>query len=162
MATQVPIKKEKGGDIAERSSYPFGMFSDFERWAESFFPEAWMKPLRMESRLLRETMPQVDLIDRKDDILLRAAVPGFSKDNLEVSVTDSTVTLRGWSRKEDEEKKGDGEYYRHEIRTEDFMRTIRLPSPVNDSKAKATFKEGLLELVLPKAESAKRHTLPIE
>ena len=162
MATQVPLTKDKATGTREISARIPEMFSDMERWMESFLPQGWRQPIHFERPVWGERLPQVDLIDRKDEIVLRAAVPGFSKDELEVAATNNTVTIRGSSKKEDEEKREDGEYYRHEIRTESFMRTIPLPSTVDDSKAKASFKQGLLELVLPKVERAKRHTLPIE
>ncbi|GMR21345.1 MAG: hypothetical protein BMS9Abin36_1945 [Gammaproteobacteria bacterium] len=153
MATQVPLKKSGKSELR-----PQGMLAEMEQWAEGFFPQNLFKPLHLERPLLREAIPQVDLIDKDDKIIVRAAVPGFTKDNLEVSATDNTVTIRGSSSEEQEET---GEYYRHEIHTADFMRTVRLPSYVDDEQAKATFKKGMLEIVLPKVENAKRHTLEI-
>ena len=107
-----------------------------------------------------ETLPQMDIIDRDDSIVVRAALPGVDKKDLEVSTTHQTLTLRGSTQKETREEKG--EYFRHEISRGNFLRTVTLPSVIDESKIKAKFKDGLLEVTLPKLESAKRHTIHIE
>jgi HSP20 family protein len=79
---------------------------------------------------------------------------------LDVSMTDDAVTLRASIRHEEKEEKG--EYYRREMSRGEFQRTLRLPAAVKGEQAKATFKDGILELVLPKMEQAKRKTIRIE
>lgn len=158
MTTQ-PALKEKGQEniVPFRSST---MLEEMEKMFESFFPQSWLRPSRIEHGLWGESLPQVDVIDRDDHILVRAAVPGVEKDNLEVSTTDHTVTIRGSSSYETKEE--EGEYYRHEIGSGDFLRTVTLPASVDEANCKAVFKEGLLELTLPKTESAKRHSVKID
>jgi len=158
MATQVPVKKTRKPRTGEFVR-PASMFEEMERWMEGMFPERWSNPLRF-SHNLAEPGPQVDLIDREAEIVLRAAVPGFDKGDIEVSATDNTVTIRG--KTHEEHKEEEGEYYRREIRTEDFLRTVRLPCFVDDSKARASFKKGMIEITLPKVEEARRHTVKIE
>ena len=119
-----------------------------------------MHPFRMEQPLFKEGLPEVDVIDQDSSIMVRAALPGVKKDNLEVSSTDRTITIRGKTREETREEKG--EYYRHEISTGNFLRTVSLPAAVDESRIKAKFKDGLLEVTLPKLESAKRHTVKVE
>jgi len=138
------------------------MLEEMEQLAERMLPLSWMRPLHLERYFWAGGLPQVDVLDRETELIVRAALPGFSKDDIEVSATNETVTIRGQARKEAEEGKEGGEYYRKEIRCEDFLRTVHLPSLVDDTKAKATFRDGMLELKLPKVESAKRHTLKIE
>jgi HSP20 family protein len=135
------------------------MFEEMERWMEGMLPEKWGDPFHF-NRSAAEFGPNVDLIDREAEIVVRAAVPGFNKADIEVSATDNSVTIRGKVREESKEEKG--EYYHREIRSEDFLRTVRLPCFVDDSKTKATFKEGMLEIVLPKIEENRRHTVNIE
>ena len=105
-------------------------------------------------------LPQIDVIERDDSIVVHAALPGIDKKDLEVSTTQQTLTLRGSSRKETKEERG--EYFRHEISRGNFLRTVTLPAVVDESKIKAKFKDGLLEVTLPKLESAKRHSINIE
>ena len=85
----------------------------FDRMFESFFPRGWMQPLRWERPAWREALaearvPRVDVIDREDDILVRAEIPGVTKDNLEITTTENTVTIKGSSEREAEEEQGGG------------------------------------------------------
>jgi HSP20 family protein len=139
----------------------------FDRWFENFFPRSWLRPLRMDwpswaemAAPLMTRMPKVDVIDRDNEVLVRAAVPGVEKDGLDVSVSDNTVTLKGETKHEEKEEKGD--YYRSEISRGAFTRTIMLPDRVASEGARAEFENGVLELTLPKVEKAKRHTVKIE
>jgi len=158
MATQPTVKKTEQENIVPFR--PFSMFEEMERMLENMIPQRWMRPFRMEHALMGETLPQMDIIDRDDSIVVRAALPGVDKKDLEVSTTHQTLTLRGSTQKETREEKG--EYFRHEISRGNFLRTVTLPSVIDESKIKAKFKDGLLEVTLPKLESAKRHTIHIE
>ncbi|HKK13588.1 MAG TPA: Hsp20/alpha crystallin family protein, partial [Gammaproteobacteria bacterium] len=101
-----------------------------------------------------------DVIDRDNDILVRAEIPGVAKEDLDLSLNDRTVTLRGTVRRE--QKKEEGDYYFAETSQGEFSRTVALPAEVDGSKAKASYRDGVVELTLPKAETAKRHRIPIE
>jgi HSP20 family protein len=103
--------------------------------------------------------PSVDVIDRDDEVVVRAEVPGFRKDDIEVSVSGNMLTIRGETRREVTTEKGD--FYRSEISRGAFVRSVSLPAEVDESKAQATMKDGLLELVLPKLEKSKRRTITI-
>lgn len=142
-------------------------FDEMDRWFESVFPRGWMQPIRREWPLWSEPAagleirtPRVDVIDRDDEVVVRAEVPGLEKDDLEVSVSDSTVTIKGQTRREEKEEKGD--FYRHEISRGAFARTVMLPHEVDMEGSKAKFKDGVLELTLPKVEKAKRRTITID
>jgi HSP20 family protein len=158
MATQQKnITPEKENIVPFR---PMSMFEEMEHMLENIVPHNWLHPLRREQALFAEGMPRVDVIDKDDTILVRAALPGVDKDDLSVSTTPQTVTIRGSTRKEIKEEKG--EYFRCEISSGSFLRTVTLPAPVNEDKVTAKFRDGLLELVLPKLESARRHSIKIE
>lgn len=130
------------------------------------FDRLWMRPwplMRWPGRLappFEGRMPSVDVIDRDDEVVVRAEVPGVDKKDLDVSMSDSEITIKGTTSREEKEEKG--EYYRHEISRGSFSRTVTLPATVDSEKAKAEFKDGLLEIHLPKAEKAKRHHLSIQ
>ena len=158
MATQPAVKQTPSENVVPFR--PLSMFEEMERMLENMMPQRWMRPFRLEHAALGETLPQMDIIDRDDTIVVRAALPGVDKKDLEVSTTHQTLTVRGSTQKETKEEQG--EYFRHEISRGNFLRTVTLPAVVDESKIKATFKHGLLEVSLPKLECAKRHSINIE
>jgi HSP20 family protein len=81
------------------------------------------------------------------------------KKDLEISTSDTSVTLKATTRHEEKEEKGD--YYRCEITRGAFSRTVALPAQVESDKAKASLKDGVLELTLPKVEKSKRRTVTV-
>lgn len=157
MTTQPKIKSPEQENVVPFRSA--GMFDEMERMFENFMPHSWLRPFRTEHAWMGGAGPHMDVIDHDDCIVVRAAMPGVKKDDLEVSITDHTVTVRGSIKSETKEEKG--EYYRHEISRGNYLRTVTLPASVDESRAKATFKDGMLELTLPKLESARRHTIAI-
>jgi HSP20 family protein len=100
------------------------------------------------------------VIDRGRELLVRAEIPGVTRDELQLSLTDRTVTIRGETHKESREEKGD--YFRREIATGSFQRTLDLPCDVAGDHAKATFKDGVLELVLPKVGKSDSRKIRID
>lgn len=139
---------------------PLSLFDEMERWLDELFPRGWLRPATSWAPALNEgALPRIDVVDREDDILVRAAVPGYSKEDIEVTATDDSVTIRGTHREESKEEKG--EYYCHEIRMGNFTRTLALPAAVDGARAEAKFKDGMLELVLPKQPQAKRQRIEI-
>lgn len=140
---------------------------EMERMMESFFPRGWPRPFLWERPFMGELalpfegkLPRVDVIDRDAEILVRAEVPGVDKKDLEISVSEDTVTITGKTRHEEKEEKGN--YYRCEVSRGTFTRTVTLPSDVDAAKAKTTFKDGVLELTLPKVTKSKRHTIKLD
>jgi HSP20 family protein len=136
-------------------------FGDIDRAVEDFFNRRWLRPFGGE-RAFGEAMPSipsVDIIDRDDEVVVKAEVPGYKKEDIEISVSDASLTIKGETRTEKKEEKGD--YYRCEISRGAFSRTLALPAAVDESKAQAVMKDGVLELTLPKLEKSKRHTIAI-
>jgi len=158
MAIQTKLKKSEKENVVPFR--PMSMFEEMEHMLENFVPHSWVHPFKREQTMLAEGMPRVDVIDQDDTIIVRAALPGVEKDDLTVSTTPQTVTIRGATRKETREEKG--EYFRCEISSGSFLRTVTLPAPIDEENVKAKFKNGLLELTLPKIETAKRHSIEIE
>ena len=94
--------------------------------------------------------PFVDLSETDDSLILRAEIPGMKPEDLEISVSNDVLTLRGEATREDET---DEEGYRSAERgVRSFSRTIQLPCKVEINEVKATFKEGLLSVVMPKCK----------
>jgi len=142
-------------------------FEEMDRLFEDYFSRGWMRPFRWEWPSLGEMakpfegkMPKVDVIERDDEVVVKAELPGVDKKDLDVSVTENSVTIKGTTSHEEKEEKGD--YYRCEISRGAYARTVALPSYVDADKAKASFKDGVLELKLPKVEKAKRRSIEIK
>jgi len=111
------------------------------------------------SGLLTEKVPSIDIVDRDKEVVVRAEVPGIDKKDLDVSISQRTLTIKGSSRKE--EKKKEDDFFRHEIKTGSFSRTVQLPADVDANKAKANFKDGVIELTLPKVRASTRQSIPL-
>lgn len=142
-------------------------FEEMDRMFDSLFGRAWprslMQPLMPswpEMPAMHMRMPKVDVIDKDDVVLVRAEVSGVQKEDLEISLGDNTVTIRGCTRYEEKEEKGD--YYRSEISRGEFSRTVALPCAVDSNKSTAKLENGMLELTLPKLEKSKRHNIKVE
>lgn len=142
--------------------------SDMERMWDDLFSRGWMNPRQWEFPLLsewsspfeRRMLPRIDLIDMEEEILLRAQIPGVEKKDLHVSMTDTTVSIEGSVQKEDNMEKSN--YHRRECLWGTFTRSVALPCDVDSAKAKATFKDGVLELHLPKMTKSNRRSVAIE
>lgn len=144
-----------------------GPLEEMERVFESMWPRAWHRPGRWEWPAWASSVmpfegksPKVDVIERDAEIVIRAEVAGVDKKDLDVSVTDNSVTIKGST--SHEEKEEQGEYFRCEMTRGSFSRTLALPSEVDGAKAKATFKDGVLELTVPKVTKAKRRSVKVE
>jgi HSP20 family protein len=140
--------------------------AEFEKVLEDFRRGSWLRPMRMEwpkwpeiSSLGELRVPSIDIVDKEKKVIVRAEVPGIDKDDLDVSVTDRTLTIKGSSRHEKKEEEGD--IHRREIRTGSFVRTVTLPSDVDGSKAKSKFKDGVLEVQLPKIRGSRKHKVKL-
>lgn len=97
--------------------------------------------------------PAVDVYERDQALILKAELPGFSKDDVQVDIKDNVLTLKGERKREQDVK--EEQYHRVERMFGAFQRSFVLPALVDADKAEATFKDGVLELKLPKAEEAK-------
>jgi HSP20 family protein len=103
--------------------------------------------------------PPVDIFETTDALVLKAELPGFSKDEINVELKDNTLVLRG-ERKHEMEGKEEG-YHRRERIYGAFQRSFMLPTVVDQNNVQATYKDGVLELRLPKVEAAKPKRIAI-
>jgi len=92
--------------------------------------------------------------------VVKAEIPSVEKENVRISLSDNMLTIKGETKKEEEVKEED--YYYSERSYGSFARTLSLPSKVKSDKIKASFKNGILEIHLPKAEEAKPKEIKIE
>ena len=104
-------------------------------------------------------MPTVDISETKNGFEIRAELPGVSENDVNVSVTDNLLTIKG---EKHQEAETDGKnYHRVERRYGSFQRNFTLPRHIETDAIKAEFKDGVLTLGIPKAEAAKPTEVPI-
>lgn len=122
--------------------------------------DRFFEPFPEEMRSLGEWAPRMDVSETKDAVVVKAEVPGIEPREIEVSLHGDTLTMKGEKKMEKEDK---GERFHRVERTwGSFVRTVRLPMPVDGEKVQATFKNGLLTVTLPKTAAAKGTFIPIK
>lgn len=164
--------KSAGENLASKKLQPDRHVSEmkplesFEQFFDDVMSHRWMHPSRFnwsgfpELAMFGKNLPKVDIIDRDNEVFIRTDVPGIKKENLDISLTDYSVTISG---KSDEEKKEqEGEYFCHETSHGEFERTLKLPAEINTEKAHAVFTDGVLKLTLPKVKQSARRTVKIQ
>ena len=104
--------------------------------------------------------PSVDIYETDNAWVIKAELPGVSKDDVSIDVHQNRLTLRGQRKHETDVK--DEHYHRVERSYGSFQRSFTLPATVDAEKAEASFKDGVLELRLPRLESAKPHQIAIQ
>ncbi|MBM3314356.1 Hsp20/alpha crystallin family protein [candidate division WOR-3 bacterium] len=104
--------------------------------------------------------PAIDIEETRDDIVVRAELPGMKKEDIKVTLSGDTLTITG-ERKHEAEEKGKT-FYRIERAYGKFQRTVVLPSEVDGTKAKASYKAGVLGLAMPKSEREKAREIQIQ
>lgn len=135
-------------------------FEEMDQLFNHFMHRGWMRPWHFELPDMPEMkLPKVDVIDREAEVVVKAEIPGVDKKDVEISVGEAALTIKGETRHEKKEEKGD--YYRSEMTRGTFSRTVALPSTVDAAGAKASMDDGVLEIILPKIEKARRRSIPI-
>ena len=122
---------------------------EMNRLLEDFFGE--VSEERMPSEVMR--VPTIDVVDKDNEVLVRAEMPGIDKDNLKIEATPDAVLLRADVKKEHEEKKDN--FIRRERRVSTYQRIIPMPVEIKPSGVKASYHDGVLEVTLPKSDQAK-------
>jgi len=102
----------------------------------------------------------VDVVENKDDFIVKASVPGINPDDLDVSYADDTLTIRGEIKSENEVK--ENQYHLRERRFGSFARSISLPTKIKGDAIEASYQNGVLSLRLPKAEEVKPKHIAIK
>ncbi len=151
-------KKETKEVVKAEPSRAVSPFEEMEKRFEEFFKRpfslfgpSWFPDLRLEREVIS---PTVDIFEEDDDVVVKVELPGMKKEDIDVNITDDTVTISGEKKKEEKiEKKN---YFRMERSYGSFTRSFRMPTEVQSDKAKANFKDGILEVRIPKTEEAKK------
>ena len=121
-------------------------------------PDQWANDWQLRAR---EGAPAIDVTEDNDVYTIKAALPGWKPENVDITFEGGTVTLKGEVSEESNEKDEQTRWHCREIRRSSFQRTISLPSEVTPDKAKAEFDNGVLTLTMPKAEIVKPKQIKI-
>ena len=105
-------------------------------------------------------IPALDVYQDKNNVIVETPLSGIDSDKVEISVANDVLTIEGKTEKKSEVD--DKKYYRKEIRTGSFHRAVALPVAVSGDKAEATYKDGMLKIIIPKEERAKKKTIKIK
>ncbi len=135
--------------------------SSFMRDLEPFFKDEFFNDRWFDSPTTRNWYPVIDLEEKANEVFINVELPGMTKDDIEISVENNVLTLKG--HKKSERSEGDKEkgFYRSERYFGEFERSFTLPASVQTDKTKASFDNGVLKLALPKKEEAKSKKITI-
>lgn len=139
---------------------PFSGFEDIENEISHLFD---LPLAKLSTRNLAQAFawgPAVDISDEKDRLTVKVDAPGLSKDEINVSIENDHLILQGEKKQEKEEK--DKNYIRKERFYGSFQRIVQLPAAVDSSKVKAVYKNGVLELTLPKKEELQPKKIDVQ
>lgn len=158
-------KEEKKELTPYRSSRDISALEQMDRLFEDFigrfrpwWPSVRWPEIKWPTEV--EVHPSADIFENKDEIIVKAELPGMAKEDVNVNITENTITLSGEKKKEEKVEKKD--YYRLERSYGSFSRSFSLPADVQTEKAKATFKDGILEIRVPKTEEAKKKQVKVK
>ena len=139
---------------------PFEDAGTLRRTMDRLFDDVFA--IRRPSRELAEMAwkPAVEMYETEDEVVVRAAMPNIDPKGVDITVTNDAITLKGET-KHEEEQKGRN-YNRRELRYGAFFRTLPLGTEVKSSEAKATYKDGVLEVKVPKSERVKPTSVAVQ
>lgn len=167
MAEEKGIEKRHEARPSLTPVRPRDMISQWEHEMDRMFEDFWRRPFlgpfgpRWRHRHeLAVQEPVMDLYEDKDNIVVKAELPGLDKNDIEVNITGNTLTLKGEKRKEEAVR--DEDYYFSERNYGSFVRTMDLPSDIVPEQVKANFKNGVLEIRMPKTPEAKSKSRQIK
>jgi HSP20 family protein len=134
---------------------PFRKMSNLRDEIDQVFDRMFRSPwdLGQDTQFMAGWSPAIDLFEDKDNLVVKAELPGLKKEDIDISLHEGLLTVSG-ERKE-EKKEESTETYRSERYVGRFQRTFSLPFAVDENKITATYKDGVLTVTLPKTEEAK-------
>jgi len=144
------------GEITSWKPFEFdSLRREMDRLWDSFFEGRSGRRGRQEG----EWLPSIDVAETKGDLLVKAELPGMDPKDIDISLHEGILTIKG-EKKQEKEEKEEG-YHLIERSYGSFTRSIRLPKDVQSDKINASFKNGILKVVLPKTEEAKKKEIKI-
>lgn len=137
---------------------PFGETITLRQSMDRLFEDVFTRRLRTAAPPVWQ--PAVEIFETENEVVVKAELPGIDPKNVTVTVTAEGLTIKGEAKIEQEEKGRN--YYRRELRYGTYERTIPLSAEVKSDETKATFRHGILEVTVPKAERVRPKTVNVE
>jgi len=134
-------------------------FTELRRAVDSLFDERFFAPHRLFTLGLGETTP-IDMYLTENEVVVKAALPGVKPEEVDVSITGDTLTIKGETKAEEKIEREDYLYREHRYGA--FHRSVALPSGLETDKAEASFENGVLTLTIPKHEEAKPKQIKVK
>lgn len=138
---------------------PFSDLMSLRDAMDRLFEESFVRPGRLLGMPAAGSVP-VDIYQQDGNLQVKAPMPGVKPEDIEVTIVGDTLTIKGEIRQEQDVKEEN--VVRRERRFGAFSRTVTLPTPVDSSKANATYENGVLTLMLPVAEEAKPKEIKVQ
>lgn len=156
-------ESKKNTAIAPQTTGNLFSFDEFDNFFDGFLARRWPRLVDWNFPSgLENNIPKVDIIEHDNEIEVQAALPGVKKEDLDVSINNHSITIHASTKVDKEEKKAEGKYFRREIMRGEFQRTLSLPDNVDNENVSASFKDGILKVVIPKTEPTKRKAVEIK
>jgi HSP20 family protein len=157
------MSDEKGKKEAAVSGPKSGLqkysspFEEMERMLNDFFQQRYFTPSwmpRFKLPELADVSTSVDMFEEGDELVIKAEIPGMKKEEISIDFAGDVVTISGEKKSEERTERKD--YFRVERSFGSFSRKLHLPIDIQVDKAKASFKDGVLEIRMPKSEAEKQ------
>ncbi|MBW2649019.1 MAG: Hsp20/alpha crystallin family protein [Deltaproteobacteria bacterium] len=145
---------KKSLPVRREEEHPFySLQREMNRMFDDFFSDFSLAPFGTSVERFEKFSPSINVTEDDKEVRISAELPGMDEKDIDVSLTSDTLTIKG-EKEEKEEDKGK-EYYRMERSYGSFQRVIPLPDEIDTEKTEASFKNGVLNVVLPKIAEAK-------
>jgi HSP20 family protein len=139
---------------------PFRELEDMTDRLNRIFARPALRTNGKETMTVADWVPTVDISETEGEYLIKAELPEVKKDDVKVTLEDGILTIQGERRREKEEKTT--KYHRVERSYGSFVRSFSLPDQVDENRVKAEFKDGMLNLHIPKSEQAKPRAIEVK
>lgn len=139
---------------------PFSELMSLRQAMDRLMEDSFVRPSTLFREMLGGEYFPVDMYQTDNDVVVKASLPGVSPENVEISITGDTLTIKGEIKQEQETKRE--HYFRQERRYGSFSRSLTIPTMVQTDKAEAVFEHGVLTLTIPKAEEIKPKTIKVK
>ena len=163
----VALQRRDKENVGERlAATPFTFMRRFSEEMDHLFEDfgfgrGWLTPMLSRTELPQGLWsPQVEMFERGNQLVLRADLPGLTRDDINVEISDDGITIEG-ERKNEHEEKREG-YYRSERSYGKFYRRIPLPEGIDPRNANASFNDGVLEITMPAPKREERKSRRLE
>ena len=139
---------------------PFREMTTLRQAMDRLLEESFVRPSRHWGLFAAESTLPIDVYQKPEELVVNAALPGVKPDEVDITISGDTLTIKGETKATEEVKRED--YLCQEHRYGAFSRSVGLPSGLQSDKAEATFENGVLTLTIPRAEDVKPKTIKVK